>query len=742
MSNSSQSTPLPFVPRYRISASSSLLIALANFLALIALRFDLFTDFSTHIIGGFSGDGGLYYWLFRHNTERFFSTPWFNTNILYPYSQTLAWSDNFIFPSMIGKFLLLVGCETIVAYNLVIAGAMALNGICTSRLAFHLCGDLFSSIFAGVLFMGSAYLSSVVGHPQLQFAFFLPLVIDRFFSYFYDRKNSNALRLGICITLAFLTTVYFALFAVVSCAVLLIGIFFLRPRALSPLDLIRLALFSLAGALPLLLFVPPYLDVQATFGERHLYEPYFFSASILSFFSSSSQSLLYAWTSGWSAEEAHLFVGVFPLLLILALLARLKGTRSLNFSGIIALTAFALTAVGSSFGRVRIAELGTILTSYVALCAATAYLILLGRAERALGASYITTRSLIALFLYVGLVFFLVALGPLGNPAEGFIAPGIYRIFYDVVPGFDSLRAISRVAVLSLLAISILSALALTSLQRIKMIDPRWFLIAYVLLAAENMISPHIKEPLPSNPTVLKMLSSHANTNTAAIVLPYSGALKENGEIKSWKEFAKINVTAMNWALEAGVPTINGYSGQQTKIMKELPRELIDFPSNRSIRALREFAGLKFVLYASRLDANFNRETFERRQESFADRLRLLEVDSDGNYLFELIGGQTLDSHFSLLVPSFPPRHLNVQIKTRKSGNNPKLVLPVMIHGLYEKFPYFNITVKNDGEFHWYSLPLPPTTDYVRPQRLYFSGGDTAQMILGEVALVSDEGSD
>ena len=62
-----------------------------------------------------------------------------------------------------------------------------------------------------------------------------------------------------------------------------------------------------------------------------------------------------------------------------------------------------------------------------------------------------------------------------------------------------------------------------------------------------------------------------------------------------------------------------------------------------------------------------------------------------------------------------------------------------MIHGLYEKFPYFNVKVKNDGEFHWYSLPLPPTTDYVRPQRLYFSGSEITHLTLGEVTLVTDD---
>jgi len=51
---------------------------------------------------------------------------------------------------------------------------------------------------------------------------------------------------------------------------------------------------------------------------------------------------------------------------------------------------------------------------------------------------------------------FFIALGPLGNPEKHQWAFGVYRAWYALLPGFDSVRAIGRIGVLTAFALSVL----------------------------------------------------------------------------------------------------------------------------------------------------------------------------------------------------------------------------------------------------------------------------------------------
>ncbi len=727
--SSAGSTTLPFVPRYPLRARSLFVIAAANLLALFVLRADLLLSFNRDLIGGYSGDGGLYFWLFRLHAQS--AHGWFDSNALFPYSLTVAWSDNFILPALYGRVFLTLGASPLAAYNATILSAMLLTGIATSALVYHLCGDLMSAKFSGVLFMGSAYLSGVIGHPQLEFAFWMPLALDCLFSFLHSRRARSAILFGLCIWGAFLTTVYFAIFSALLGAVLLIGVFLLRPAALSRAEWVRLAAFSALGSLPLAGLLPPYLAVQSTFGERHLYEPYFFSASLRSFLSSASQSLLYSWSAAWAPEEARFFSGFLPLALMIPLARRLGATPQLVKSGALFAALVVLCALFSAFERHRIFELAAALLSYAAIGAGGYFLMLLGRSERTLGAEYLTARSLAALLFFVAAIFLLLSLGPLGNPAEGDWAIGFYRLCYELIPGFSALRAICRIGILWLLASSLLAGLALHYLQKRTAHAPRWFALAYVIFLLENAVYPLTKEPIPPMPPIFAALAQRAAPRFVTISLPYSGALNEFKEIARWREFARINVSVMNWSLDSGLNTINGYSGQQTKLTKELPRALYNFPDARSIDALSAFAGLKYITYLPRFIENFSAQDFERKLEQFKGDLKVIEKDAEGNYLIERKGERSLDAEFSLLVPSRPHRNLMLQLRTKSVGI-PQTV-GILIDELFEQSPYYHITIDGDAMFHWYSLPLPAGESSVRPQRISFRGGE--QILLGESLL-------
>jgi hypothetical protein len=724
-----QKKDLAFVPSYKMSAKTALLVIAIQFVALLILRFELFTTFSTHLIGGFSGDGGLYYWLSQHNARSFFSLPWFNTRAFYPYSETLAWSDNYILPSFIFSLCKALGLEAISAYNSVLVLAMLLSGICMSRFCYLLTGNIFAANFAGALFMGSSYMSSVLGHPQLQFTFFFPLVASQIFAFFQKPAIKNSLIIGLLIVAAFLTTVYYAVFLALFIGLILFGCFCLRPGHFSLSDARTFLVGVLFSCIPLIFLAAPYLDVRDTFGKRFLYEPYFFSTSLLSIFSAPHSSLLFSWTKDWAHEEAHFFLGLLPHALLIPLFIRLAEAKTLRRHGALVLCSFIAAAALSIFSNLRLAEWTTTLLTYVSFISCYLFLYRLGKLEKALGATYLTFRSLIALFMALFIAVSVISFGPLGNPALGDSALGLYRLLYEFFPGFNSIRAISRILILTTFAVSILSALSIKFL--IARHKPRsyWCGLIVVFLILENLCYPLAKEPLSPRPLVFDMLKNQARANDVAIMLPFSGALKETGEFQSWKEFAKIQVSAMNWAQDIDLQLINGYSGQQTKLMKELPRELAQFPDQRSLRALRSFAGLKYIVFAPQFITGFSREDFDIRLRYLRDQLKLLQVDAQGSYLFELTGEMILDSDFQLLVPSFPPRTISMQLKGSGSGET----LHVHLAHQQEKTPFASIKLEPDDVFRWYSINLPLVADSVRPLRLLFpSVNQEAKLLLGE----------
>ena len=144
---------------------------------LIILRWDAVLNISTHYVGGSERDAGFYMWLAKSNLRDLVSYPWFNTAAFYPYTRTLAWSDNFILPSFLMGLLPLGASRPALAWNIVLLGAGFLNGYLTFRLCYKLSGDFGASFAGGALFMGLSWFSGNLGHPQLQFVFWLPAAL-------------------------------------------------------------------------------------------------------------------------------------------------------------------------------------------------------------------------------------------------------------------------------------------------------------------------------------------------------------------------------------------------------------------------------------------------------------------------------------------------------------------------------------------------------------------------------------
>ena len=692
------------------------LLGLAAILAL--LRLDVLTAPASGCLGGFSGDTGLYVWLVQSNIRDLFALPWFNTNAFFPYTRTLAWSDNFILPSLLLAPILTAGTPLVLAWNGLILGAQLLNGYAMWRLAFALTGRLVPALFAATAILSSHWLSYNIGHPQLQFLFPLPLGLLLFLHWVRRPRLLTAVALGGMVSIAFLIAVYYALFLVVMVAVTLGALLCLRPRHFSPRTLGTFLLGTGLGAVPLIPFILPYLDVRATFGAREIYEAYYFAASILSYLSAPPPSHLYGWSGGLSHPEAHLFPGVLVLLTAGFALFRLGDAEPLRRSALITAGLFLLTALTSipdlpdPAGKYACA-----VAAWLTLIAAARHLHLLGALERQLNFEVLSNRAIIGMLLAVALVFFLLSLGPLGNPAKGQLALGPFRLAYEIMPGFESLRAIGRAGVVVLLALTLTAALGLTRLlnHRPRLARAAWLLLP--LLAAEQLIIPLGREDPPATSELAVIIRTESRPGEVALALPLISRSLDRNRVSSWGDFAAVNTRYMHYLHGTGVSFMNGYSGQRTKIMREWPGELRGFPDHRSIARLASIPGLRFILYASKEDPGFVREEFLAKVKAFGETLTLVASDPAGNHLLEFRPESRLQEDLYLLVPSFPAGTLAVELKALYENGSPEVLVDVLLPD-HQTGPIATITLTAAGTWERFSVPIPPTTDRVRPLRL------------------------
>ena len=623
-------------------------LACVTFLVAVALtRLEAVRLISSHVLGGDRGDGGLYVWLIQTAWPSLSRLPWFNSLAFYPYGYTLAWSDNYLLPSLVYSLLLPLIQDQTVTYNAILLLAQFLNGMSVYALSRQCGATYLPALFAGLAVCCSSALSFHLGHPQLQFLFWAPLALTILLRFVQFPTVLRAASLGACISLAFLTSAYHAIFAALVCTIA--SATFLAA-GWSTRSFAKLCASAFVGILPLALFVPPYLEVRETFGARGLYEPYYFAATGLSFISSSPHSLVYGGTSSWSHAEAYLFPGLAVLLCgiggVLSVTQSIQHKRAVR----ILLLACAVPTVLSCFVLTtpHIRPPAMISTCIVLVAAWFAARTAAARSTFTLSPALCATTCGI-----ISALTAILALGPLGNPEKGDTITGVFHVFYTLFPGFDSLRAISRIGLISTTMLAVASSLLLT-----KMGSRGLTILLTLIVIVENLPREY---PLTPQTAALAVFSSPhlRDLREPVIVLPITEATTEDGSVKSWGDFAIKNTAVMNELVTAGVPIVNGYSGQRSKLMLELPRALRNFPDQRSIHALRHIGGLSTVIVIGDWIPSFNREVFLTQLKKL--NLTVVSENDTNQFIIEIKTPLVVDKSFSVFCPSLPGMRLRIE---------------------------------------------------------------------------------
>ena len=723
-----EQAPGTLLPAYKLRGNVALRAALGLLVALAIIRFPALRQFTRLFSGGFDGDTGLYIWLLRTLPHDLLNQPWFSTFAFYPYGRSLAWSDNFILPALVAWPFLENGAPIHVVWNALLLLVNWLTGYSTFLLCYRLSGNALAAFVGGAAFMTLSFFSANLGHPQMQYAFWLPLALLALVDFLNSPSSIRALLPSLAIGCAFLCAVYFAVFGALLLICFVLALLILQPSTLRARTLFLLAAASCVVALAFVPFVLPYLDVRAAFGQRGLHEAHYFSTTILSFFSASPYNFLYNFTAPWSHAEAHFFPGFISLALAFLAVRRCIDTNWLKAHFFCFVALFLLTAFFSldilhgwkiwpqAFPNYAcsVAMWGTLL-SFIFLMRR------LGKLERTLGPAIVSNRDLLAAFLFDALFFFLLSLGPQGNPAKGHIPLGIYTALYEILPGIDALRAVSRAGIVVLFCLIVSGSLVLAHYLETQRFSRGMALMLLVVLLAENFNNLVPLQADPKPPLVFEYAASLSSQPGAAVVLPYAPRVDRDGQIKSWTDFATANIKGMYWAAPLNRRLVNGYSGQRSQLMLLLASRLKDFPDSRSLRALGSIAGLRYIFFLPGLQDAFDRESFSRSLAAAGHALSYLYGDNDGNMLFEYAMVRQVNAPgFHLLAPADAPGTLTLELMAEANPPGESIELKILTPDPAGDKLLSTLRIPRNGEWQTYGIPLPARHGGVSPHRLLF----------------------
>lgn len=438
---------------------------------------------------------------------------YFDANIFAPATHTLAYSEHFIGQSLQVLPVYAATGNAILCYNLLYLSTFVLSGLGAFLLVRDLTGSRAAGFTAGLLFAFAPYRFPQSSHLQVLSSQWMPLALYGFRRYF-DTGRRRALAWGsAALVMQNLSCGYYMLYFSPFAAAYVLGEMTARGLWRSAPVWRDFLAGAAAVAIATVPFFLPYLalrNLQAS--TRSLPEVARYSADVYSYLTAFSDHPIWGHAiQAFPKPEGQLFPGVAAVILaIIGITFRWSGAslRELGLSprksGRLAIaTLFAVVAaihivlfvvvlfvrrlalnVGSAV--LRVSDATQLLLR--AAIAGTLMLVFSPRARARFG-SFLWPHGawLIALLAAVWL-----SLGPspaaMGRPLD-LASP--YLVLYDVVPGFDGVRAPSRFWMVGLLALSVLGGFGAAALRR-RPAGRVALALAWVMCLAEARVAPFV----------------------------------------------------------------------------------------------------------------------------------------------------------------------------------------------------------------------------------------------------------
>jgi hypothetical protein len=438
----------------------------------------------------------------------------FDANIFAPSTHTLAFSEHFIGQSLQALPVYALTGNAVLCYNLLYLSTFVLSGLGAFLFVRELTGSRAAGFTAGLLFAFAPYRFPQSSHLQVLSAQWMPLALYGFRRYF-DTGRRGALAWGaLSFVMQNLSCGYYMLYFSPFAAAYVLAEMTARGQWRS-VRVWRDVVVAGAGVVALTVpFFLPYLALR-DLQTRSLAEVARYSADIYSYFTAFTEHPIWGGLQAFPKPEGQLFPGLAAMILTAIGIASrwprrsedpllrqrrwLPGFRpSRPLIAVLSLVAVAhlLLFVAVLFGRRFVFDLGfaavriSDATSLLARAAVAAVLVLiLSPRARANAVAFLWPRGA---WLVAALMAAWLSLGPspesMGRPLD-LAAP--YRVLYEVVPGFDGVRAPARFWMVALLATSVLGGFAAVRLGA-RPAGRAVLAAAWLLCLAEARLSPFI----------------------------------------------------------------------------------------------------------------------------------------------------------------------------------------------------------------------------------------------------------
>jgi hypothetical protein len=466
--------------------------------ALIFLAFCLFTAALTwpyvmHLRDAVvdAGDPYLVSWILWWDYHQTFTDPLqlFHANLFYPLRYTLAFSEHSYGIALPFFPLFALGARPLTVHAVALFLGFATCGYAAFRLARTLTGSTGAAWIAGIIFAFVPFRFGMMSHLQYLFSMWIPLLFEALILFARKRSRGRAVWLGIAFFMSGLTAItWFTLSLVpfaVSTAILLTRYGLWRDRDFWRRGAVALGLGSLA-LLPFMM--PYYLAAKLYHFERGIDEVKTWSASPIHWLAVDGRNRLWRGLGDNlpGGARLRLFPGLLPIFLSLAALffvapraavssvADLSAIKQRNkwIWFLDALAVVALVLAIPALGTARTGTLHTIYTHvtseralavfWIAIIArmCLAYPAVLRRGSANLLETLRSAHRGDAFWL--GLVWTVIGF---------FYSLGwnsfFYRILYDVLPIFRSMRVAARGVMFAYLGLAILAGLGAKRLTEI-----------------------------------------------------------------------------------------------------------------------------------------------------------------------------------------------------------------------------------------------------------------------------------
>lgn len=481
----------------------------------------------------------------------------FDTNIFFPYRNTLAYSDIFITSSLLAFPVKLFVTEPIVTVNFTLISSIILLGFSMYLLCYYLTKDFFAAILAGILVIFSPAVLSHYIHLQMLAIFWVPLAMLFFLMFIKNQRSKYLLLSLVCFLLQIYNSFLPAYFLVFFyCLMVFYQWFYQKKKTLLLFTKKNVSLVILTFLLTIPIVVP-YYQISKEFNyKRDIRDAIHLGLQPEDLFYTSIHSRLYE-----------------PLRQLPFNQRSQNNEFKPGFLGVV----FSILVIGVIFYVVK---------------------------------NFRHNNNFINQFFTISFVGLIISLGPvlhIGRQTihDPFPIPLPYALFYYLLPGFQGFRNAARWEMLFIIVIAIVVALVLHNV--LKKISVKKRVVLYVILLAGvilefNFPMQFIKiSQVKDFPKVYAWLDSTPK-ETKIIEMP----------LYNWNMFpyGTLELNRMYYSTIHFRDMVNGGSGFTPPPWEKLAYQLdAAFPSDKSISYLKA-TGVDYLIVHRQDYDNLHKDKF------------------------------------------------------------------------------------------------------------------------------------